>query len=48
MPSIDMKNKHWFFERGGQTAYFWCVTALFFALGVFVFKRLKTHFADVL
>ncbi|WP_180966835.1 ABC transporter permease [Cohaesibacter celericrescens] len=31
-----------------QTAYFWGVTTVLFATGVFVFNRLKTEFADVI
>ncbi len=38
----------WFFEDFFSTMYFWIVTALLFALGALVFKRLKVHFADVL
>lgn len=38
----------WFFEDIPGTIYFWCVTIILFALGAFVFKRLKIHFADVL
>ena len=43
-----MIHKIWFFERPGITIYFWCVTAVFFAAGTFIFKRLKVHFADIL
>lgn len=28
--------------------YFWCVTICIFILGVFIFKKLKPHFADAL
>ena len=38
----------WFWQDISGTIYFWVVTALFFVLGAFVFKRLKVHFADVL
>lgn len=41
-------NKVWFWQRPGLTLYFWCFTGLTFILGVFIFKRLKIHFADVL
>ena len=34
---------HW-----GWTVYFWIVTVVLFALGSWIFKRLKPHFADVL
>ena len=38
----------WFFERYNQTAWFWCLTILFFFIGAIAFKKLKPHFADVL
>jgi teichoic acid transport system permease protein len=38
----------WFFERPGQTLYFWAVTISLLVLGIFVFKRAKRDFADVL
>lgn len=38
----------WFWQQPGQLAYFWILTILLFAMGTFVFKRLKPHFADVL
>ena len=38
----------WFWERYNQTAYFWVVTLLLFALGSYTYKKLKQHFADVL
>lgn len=41
-------NKVWFWENPSLTIYFWAVTIILFALGMFVFKRLKVHFADVL
>jgi ABC-type polysaccharide/polyol phosphate export permease len=31
-----------------NTLYFWVITASFFILGVFVFKRLRPHFADAI
>ena len=40
--------KQWFFEDLSGTLYFWGITLVFFALGAFIFKRLKVHFADVL
>jgi len=43
-----MMNKVWFWERFDLTFYFWGVTAVFFVLGAFIFKRLKGHFADTL
>lgn len=44
----SLVNKVWFWERPTLTLYFWCFTGITFAFGVFVFKRLKVHFADVL
>ncbi len=41
-------NKVWFWEHFDMTVYFWMFTAVFFAIGTFVFKRLKIHFADIL
>ena len=37
-----------FWETFYSTAYFWILTAVTFAVGALVFKRLKIHFADVL
>ena len=37
-----------FWDEPYQTLYFWVLTAIVFALGAVVFKRLKPHFADVL
>ena len=37
-----------FTETFYSTAYFWILTAVSFAVGALVFKRLKIHFADVL
>lgn len=41
-------NKIWFWERFDLTCLFWIVTAILFAVGTVIFKRLKVHFADVL
>lgn len=41
-------NKVWFWDNPSLTIYFWAVTIALFALGMFIFKRLKVHFADVL
>jgi len=38
----------WFWQNPNQLVYFWFITAILFALGCLVFKRLKVHFADVL
>lgn len=40
--------KVWFWERPLLTAYFWIFTILTFILGTRIFKKLKTHFADIL
>lgn len=40
--------KQWFFEDFFSTMYFWIVTVILFGIGALIFKRLKTHFADVL
>lgn len=40
--------KQWFFEDFFSTMYFWIVTVVLFGFGALIFKRLKTHFADVL
>lgn len=41
-------NHTWFWEQPNQTLYFWMFAALIFGVGVFVFKKLQAHFADVL
>lgn len=38
----------WFWEKPIETLQFWGVTAILFALGAIVFRKLKPHFADVL
>lgn len=44
-----MLGKVWFWNvHWGWTIYFWIVTMVLFALGAWIFKRLKPHFADVL
>ncbi len=40
--------KKWFFDDLLYSAYFWGFTVIVFAMGAFIFKRLKPHFADVL
>lgn len=44
----SMLGHEWLWHHWGWTAYFWIVTVVFFALGSWIFKRLKPHFADVL
>ncbi|WP_438348909.1 ABC transporter permease [Paenibacillus sp. FA6] len=39
---------HWFIEKPLYAAYFWLVSILLLTLGIFVNKRLKSHFSDVL
>lgn len=41
-------NKVFFFEKTGQTIYFWIVVMLLFIVGTTIFRRLRPHFADVL
>lgn len=43
-----MIEKVWFWQRFDLTVYFWLITAVFFGIGTFIFKRLKPHFADIL
>ncbi|MFI3213232.1 MAG: ABC transporter permease [Eubacteriales bacterium] len=38
----------WFFEDFYSTMYFWIITVVIFVIGAILFKRLKTHFADVM
>ena len=40
--------KVWFWQEPQQTLYFWGVVGLFSFGGLFVFKKLRPHFADVL
>ncbi len=44
----SMIDKVWFWQNFDLTIYFWLITAVFFGLGAFIFKRLKPHFADIL
>lgn len=41
-------NRVWFFEKGGQTLYFWIIAVLLLLVGSTVFQKLEKHFADVL
>lgn len=38
--------KKWFWESPGETALFWGITAGFWLIGIFVFRKLKPFFAD--
>ncbi|MDP9677248.1 teichoic acid transport system permease protein [Paenibacillus jamilae] len=40
--------KVWFWDRYNQSVYYWALTCLLFIVGVFIMKKLKPHFADVL
>lgn len=40
--------KAWFYENIYLTLWFWLFTIVTFLLGVYIFKKLKPHFADVL
>ncbi|MFZ7203450.1 ABC transporter permease [Avibacterium avium] len=37
-----------FWDKIGWTLYFWIIVVIIFLLGIFVFKKLRPHFADVL
>ena len=41
-------NHVWFWNKIDLTLNFWLITIFLFALGVYLFKKLKVHFADVL
>lgn len=41
-------NGVWFWEKTGQTMYFWILAVLLLLVGSTVFKKLEKHFADVL
>lgn len=38
----------WFFQKINLTIYFWFFSSAAFIIGLYVFKKLKPHFADVL
>lgn len=38
----------WFWEQPNLTLYFWSVTLIIFVIGIYVFRKLEKHFADVL
>jgi teichoic acid transport system permease protein len=38
----------WFFEHFYSSTYFWIFVVAAFCIGTLIFKRSKTHFADVL
>lgn len=37
-----------FWQHPALTLYFWCIAIGIFVLGMFLFKKLRPHFADVL
>lgn len=41
-------SKVWFWEKPLYTVYFWILVSIFSFLGLFLFKKLRPHFADVL
>ena len=41
-------NHVWFWERGWTTIGFWLTTAFFMLIGVYLFKKMRPHFADVI
>lgn len=41
-------SKMWFWQEPVQTVYFWILTLSIGFFGLFVFKKLRPHFADVL
>ena len=41
-------NKQWFWNKGYELVVFWMITIFFFIFGAVVFKRLRSHFGDVL
>lgn len=44
----SMLNGVGFWEHPALSVYFWTVTLVLFVLGMYVFRRMKPHFADVL
>ncbi|MNB79811.1 Teichoic acid translocation permease protein TagG [compost metagenome] len=40
--------RQWFWQDMKLTIYFWVVTLVLFFLGFFMFRKLKSHFADVI
>lgn len=38
----------WFWQKPVYTLYFWCVSTLIMVLGIYVFRKLRPYFADVL
>ncbi|MBO6149382.1 MAG: ABC transporter permease [Lachnospiraceae bacterium] len=45
---MALLDRMWFWEHFYSTAYFWIFSCVTFIIGATVFRRLKSHFADVL
>lgn len=41
-------NHKWFWEHPFSTSYFWIVTCIILFAGILLYKKLRSHFADVL
>lgn len=41
-------NNVWFWEKMGDTAQFLCINFIILLIGIFVFRKLRPHFGDVL
>lgn len=41
-------NHKWFWEYPNMTLYYWVFTGIVLLLGIYVFRKLRVHFADVL
>lgn len=41
-------NHRYFWERGFDSFVFWTITMIFMLIGVYLFKKLRPHFADVI
>lgn len=44
----SMLSGNWFWERPTQTVYYWGITLLLLFFGLWVFRKLRPHFPDVL
>lgn len=40
--------KEWFWDKPNLTLYFWVFSIISFLIGIFIYKKLRPHFADVL
>lgn len=41
-------NHKWFWEHPSMTIYFWAIVIIAGTIGIKIFKKMKSHFADVL